>query len=60
MLTLAYEPRSAVKVDKMYVTGKIVSANCTSWMGPAWNGFHALKRALHYKHAQLWGAVEAK
>jgi len=29
-------------------------------MGLAWNGFHALKWALHDKQNQLWSEVEAK
>ena len=60
MLALAYGTSSAVNAGKMYVTGNILNANYASWMGLAWNGFHALKWALHDKHAQFWSEVEAK
>ncbi len=60
MLALAYGTSSAVNAGKMYVTGNILNASYASWMGLTWNGFHALKWALHDKQARLWGEVEAK
>jgi len=60
MLALAYGTSSAVNGGKMYVTGNILNANYASWMGLAWNGFHALKWALLEKHLKLWGEVEGK
>ena len=60
MLALAYGTSSAVNAGKMYVTGNILNASHASWMGLVWNGFHALKWALHDKHAQFWDEVEAK
>lgn len=60
MLALAYGTSSAVNAGKMYVTGNILNASYASWMGLAWNGFHALKWALLDKQLKLWGEVEAK
>ena len=60
MLALAYGTSSAVNAGKMYVTGNILNANYASWMGLAWNGFHALKWALVERHLKLWGEVEDK
>jgi hypothetical protein len=60
ILALAYGTSSAVNAGKVYVTGDILNANYASWMGLAWNGFHALKWALLEKHLKLWGEVEAK
>ena len=60
MLALAYGTSSAVNAGKMYVTKNILNASYASWMGLAWNGFHALKWALHDKQVQLWGEFEAK
>jgi hypothetical protein len=60
MLALAYGTSSAVNAGKMYVTPYILNANYASWMGLAWNGFHALKWVLHDRSAQLWSEVEEK
>lgn len=60
MLAIAYGTSSAVNAGKMYVTGDILNANYASWMGLAWNGFHALKWALLDKHLKLWGDLEQK
>lgn len=60
MLALAYGTSSAVNAGKMYVTRDILNANYASWMGLAWNGFHALKWALMERHLKLWGEVEDK
>ncbi len=58
MLALAYGTSSAVNAGKMYVTGNILNANYASWMGFAWNGFHALKWSLLDKHLKLWEGIE--
>lgn len=60
ILALAYGTSSSVNAGKMYVTHNILNANYASWMGLAWNGFHALKWALHDRPAKLWGEVEDK
>jgi hypothetical protein len=60
MLALAYGTSSAVNAGKMVVTENLLNATYASWMGLAWNGFHALKWALLDRPAQLWGEVEAK
>jgi hypothetical protein len=60
MLAMSYGTSSAVNAGKMYVTGNVLNANYASWMGLAWNGFHALKWALVERHLALWGEVEAK
>ena len=61
MLALAYGTSSAVNAGKMYVTQNILNANYASWMGLAWNGFHALKWALLDRHLKLWdGITEAE
>lgn len=60
MLAMSYGTSSAVNAGKMYVTGNILNANYASWMGLAWNGFHALKWALVERHLALWSEVEAK
>lgn len=58
MLALAYGTSSAVNAGKMYVTQNILNASYASWMGLAWNGFHALKWALYSKHMAFWSQVE--
>ena len=60
MLAIAYGTSSAVNAGKMYITGNILNANYASWMGLAWNGFHALKWSLLDRHLKLWGEIEAK
>ena len=60
MLAMAYGTSSAVNAGKMYVTGNILNANYASWMGLAWNGFHALKWGLLDRHLKLWDEIEAK
>jgi hypothetical protein len=60
MLALAYGTSSAVNAGKVYITKDILNANYASWMGLAWNGFHAMKWMLHDRPAQLWGELEAK
>lgn len=60
MLALAYGTSSAVNAGKVYVTGNILNANYASWMGLAWNGFHALKWALLSKHLKLWDEIESE
>ena len=59
MLALAYGTSSSVNAGKMCVTGNILNANYASWMGLAWNGFHALKWSLLDKHLKLWDGIEA-
>lgn len=60
MLAMSYGTSSAVNAGKVYVTQNILNANYASWMGLAWNGFHALKWALLDRHLKLWGEVECK
>ena len=60
ILALAYGTSSAVNAGKMCVTENILNANYASWMGFAWNGFHALKWVLHDRSAKLWSEVEEK
>jgi hypothetical protein len=60
MLALSYGTSSAVNAGKVYVTKNILNANYASWMGLAWNGFHALKWALLDRQLKLWGEIEAK
>ena len=60
MLALAYGTSSSVNAGKMYVTQNVLNASYASWMGLAWNGFHAMKWALIDRTAKLWGEVEAK
>ena len=60
MLAMAYGTSSAVNAGKMYVTQNILNANYASWMGLAWNGFHALKWSLLERHLTLWNEIEAK
>lgn len=58
MLALAYGTSSAVNAGKMYITGNILNASYASWMGLAWNGFHAMKWALLDRHLALWKGIE--
>lgn len=58
MLALAYGTSSAVNAGKVYITNNILNANYASWMGLAWNGFHALRWALFGKYLARWGYVE--
>lgn len=58
MLALAYGTSSSVNAGKMYVTQNILNASYASWMGLAWNGFHALKWALLERHLKLWSEIE--
>lgn len=60
MLALAYGTSSAVNAGKVAVTKNILNVSYASWMGLAWNGFHAMKWTLHDRPAQLWGELEAK
>ncbi len=60
MLALAYGTSSAVNAGKVYVTKNLLDANYASWLGLAWNGFHAAKWALHDRPAQLWDELEAQ
>ncbi|EDH5631381.1 hypothetical protein CB172_13160 [Salmonella enterica subsp. enterica serovar Claibornei] len=58
MLALAYGTSSAVNAGKMYITSNILNASYASWMGLAWNGFHAMKWALLDRHLALWKGIE--
>lgn len=58
MLALSYGTSSAVNAGKMYITGNILNASYASWMGLAWNGFHAMKWALLNRHLALWKGIE--
>ena len=60
LLALAYGTSSAVNGGKVIVTRNILDANYASWMGLAWNGFHAMKWALVDKHFALWNEVTEK
>jgi hypothetical protein len=60
MLALSYGTSSAVNAGKMYVTQNIMNANYVSWMGLAWNGFHALQWALLDRQLKLRDEIEAK
>jgi hypothetical protein len=60
MLALSYGTSSAVNAGKVYVTKNIMNANYASWMGLAWNGFHAIKWALLDRQLKLWDEIEAK
>ena len=60
MLAIAYGTSSAVNAGKVYVTHNLLNANYASWMGLAWNGFHALKWALYSKHIKLWELMTQK
>ena len=60
ILALSYGTSSAVNAGKMYVTQNILNANYASWMGLAWNGFHALKWALLDRQLKLWSEIETK
>ncbi len=60
MLALAYGTSSAVNAGKVYVTKNILNANYASWMGFAWNSFHALRWALWGKHIKFWNEVTEK
>ena len=60
ILALSYGTSSAVNAGKVYITQNILNLNYASWMGLAWNGFHALKWALLDKHLKLWSEIEAK
>lgn len=60
MLAMAYGTSSAVNAGKVYITQNLLNANYASWMGFAWNGFHALKWALLDKHLKFWDGVTAK
>lgn len=60
MLALSYGTSSAVNAGKIYVTQNILNSNYASWMGLAWNGFHALKWSLLDRHLKLWDEIEAK
>lgn len=60
ILALAYGTSSSVNAGKMYITQNIMNLNYASWMGLAWNGFHALKWALVDKQFKLWNEIEAK
>ncbi len=57
MLALAYGTSSAVNAGKVYVTQNILNANYASWMGFAWNSFHALKWALWDRQNKLWDEI---
>lgn len=60
MLALAYGTSSSVNAGKVYVTNNILHANYASWMGLAWNGFHALKWVAFDRHLKLWDGVAQK
>ncbi|MDR3505135.1 MAG: hypothetical protein P4L52_02720 [Acidocella sp.] len=60
MLALAYGTSSAVNAGKVCITKNLLDANYASWLGLVWNGFHAVKWALHDRPAQLWGELEAQ
>ena len=60
MLALAYGTSSSVNAGKVYVTKNILDANYASWMGLAWNGFHALKWVAFDRHLKLWDGVAQK
>jgi hypothetical protein len=60
MLAFSYGTSTAVNAGKMYVTQDILNANYASWMGFAWNGFHALKWALLDRQLKLWEGIETK
>jgi hypothetical protein len=57
MLALGYGTSSAVNAGKVYVTQNLLNANYASWMGLAWNGFHALKWSLIERPQKLWDSV---
>ena len=38
-------------------TQNLLNANYASWMGLAWNGFHALKWSLIDRPQKLWDSV---
>ena len=57
MLALGYGTSSAVNAGKVYVTQNLLNANYASWMGLAWNGFHALKWSLIDRPQKLWDSV---
>lgn len=48
---------SAVNAGKVYVTQNLLNINYASWIGLAWNGFHALKWALLQRHLKLWDGI---
>ncbi len=60
MLALAYGTSSSVNAGKVYVTKNILDANYASWMGLAWNGFHALKWVAFDRHLKLWDGIAQK
>lgn len=60
MLALAYGTSSSINAGKVYVTKNILDANYASWMGLAWNGFHALKWVAFDRHLKLWDGVARK
>ena len=60
MLALAYGTSSSVNAGKVYITKNILDANYASWMGLAWNGFHALKWVAFDRHLKLWDGVAEK
>lgn len=57
MLALSYGTSSAVNAGKVYVTKNILDTNYASWMGLAWNGFHALKWVAFDRHLKLWDGI---
>lgn len=59
MLAMSYGTSSAVNAGKIYVTQNILNANYASWMGLAWNSFHALKWSLLDRNLTLWNEIEA-
>lgn len=60
MLAIAYGISSTVNAGKVYVTNSLLNVSYASWMGLAWNGFHALKWTLFTKHYRFWSEVEMK
>lgn len=60
ILAIAYGTSSAVNAGKVYITQDILNANYASWLGLAWNGFHALKWAMLDRHLRLWSDIEAQ
>jgi hypothetical protein len=60
VLALAYGTSSAVNAGKLYVTQDLLGLDYASWLGLAWNGFHALRWALLDRHLKLWGEIEER
>ncbi|EMF4674255.1 hypothetical protein L3033_003077 [Providencia stuartii] len=60
VLALAYGTSSSINAGKMYITKNILNANYASWLGLAWNGFHALKWVAFDRHLKLWDGISQR